>query len=76
MSIIKFTFPSDTKILRDIDSTYSVVKFIGTPSVNQSLAESVFTRFIHFNNDNVTKKVTYKKRGVNWGLQALDDVNL
>lgn len=76
MSTIKFTFPSDTKILKDIDSNLSGVKFIGSPSVNQSLTESVFTRIIRFNDDNVTKKVTYKKSGYNWGFQTLEVVNL
>ncbi|MFD1292849.1 hypothetical protein ACFQ5N_03280 [Lutibacter holmesii] len=76
MSALKFTFPSDTKILQDIDSTSCVVKFIGTPSVNQSLDKQVFTRIIRFNNENVTKKVTYIKRGYNWGFQNLEVVKL
>ena len=76
MSTIKFTFPSDTKILKDIDSTFGGVKFIGSPSVSQSLNESVFTRIIRFKEDNVTKKVTYKKSGYNWGFQTLEVVNL
>ena len=76
MSIIKFNFPSDAKILQDIDRSNQSIKFIGARSVNQSLNECVFTRVIHFNEENVNKKITYKKIGFNWGFQALESVNL
>ena len=75
MSIIKFNYPSDTKILHDIGVNNLGVKFVGNACVRQCLSESIFTRVLRFNHQNVVKKVTYKKIRTNWILNNLEVVD-
>jgi DNA polymerase/3'-5' exonuclease PolX len=76
MSIVNFAIPSDSKILEDLNNNLIEVKFIGSASVIQNIGETIFTRVIQFNNDNVVKRVIYKKKGISWGFEALEVVNL
>ena len=76
MSILKFTFPSDSTILNDIENSHIDVKFIGPASVVQNIRETKFTRTLQFSKDNVVKKAVYKKNGASWGFESLEVVNL
>lgn len=75
MATIKFNYPSDAKILKDIGVNFLGVKFIGNASVKQCLSESIFTRVVRFNNENIVTKVTYKKTGSSWVLINLEVVD-
>lgn len=75
MSILNFTIPSDSKILEDIEKNNIAIKFIGLPSVNQNLKETVFTRMLQFSDEKVVKKAIYKKKGISWGFESLEVVN-
>ncbi|RXP64431.1 hypothetical protein EC396_00175 [Lutibacter sp. HS1-25] len=74
MSILKFTIPSDSKILNDIENSHIDVKFIGSASVVQNIGETIFTRTIQFSKENVVKKAIYKKKGASWGFDSLVEV--
>jgi len=76
MPIEKFDIPTDSKILEDLKSSGVEIEFVGPVSVSQNLKETVFTRMIKFNNDKVVKKAIYKKKGINWGFEALEVINL
>ena len=75
MSILNFTIPSDSKILEDIEKNNIAIKFIGLPSVNQNLKETVFTRILQFSDEKVVKKAIYKKKGISWVFESLEVVN-
>ncbi len=75
MSILKFSIPADSKIVRDINLIVNsnTFKFIGNGSVTQTINETVFTRKVQVNNDPDVKKVVYRKKGFNWGFVALEE---
>lgn len=75
MATIKFNYPSDAKILKDIGVNCLGVKFIGNASVKQCLSESIFTRVVRFNDKNVVTKVIYKKIGSSWFLKNLEVID-
>lgn len=74
MTIIKFTTPSDSEIINDIPKIEATINFIGNGSVYQSLKETTYERFIKIPDENLVKKVIYKKKGVIWGFQSIEDV--
>lgn len=75
MSILKFTIPSDSKIMEDIKNNQNAIKFIGNGSICQNIKETTYIRLIQFNNEDSVKKVIYKKNGVCWGLKSVEVVN-
>ena len=77
MSILKFTIPNDSKILRDLkkENSQDSIKFINSGSVCQNNKETIYTRLVRYNNEEVTKKIVYTKQGFNWGFKTVELVN-
>jgi len=77
MSILKFSIPSDDKIIEDFKTTNnkSTIRFIGTGSVCQNIKETTYERLVQLNNEHTVKKVIYKKKGISWGFETVEVVN-
>ncbi|WP_144439124.1 hypothetical protein [Lutibacter profundi] len=76
MSILKFSIPSDSEILKDINNSSNSLKFIGLGSVCQNIKETIYIRMIKFNNEDFIKKVIYKKKGIIWDFKSVEDINI
>lgn len=75
MTIVNFTTPSDDEIIDTINiSTNDAVGFIGRGSVYQNLNGTTYVRLIELKNKNSVKKVTYKKSGMMWGFDSIEEV--
>ncbi len=75
MSILNFYTPSDVKILKDIKNTSNSIKFIGSGSVCENIKETIYIRMIKFNNEDIIKKVIYKRKGITWGFKSVEVAN-
>ncbi|MDV7186515.1 hypothetical protein R3X25_04415 [Lutibacter sp. TH_r2] len=76
MTIVNFTTPSDEEIIDSIDiSKKDIIKFIGSGSVYQNLQETVYVRLIALKKNSI-KKVIYKKRGMIWGFESIEEATI
>ena len=77
MTLINFTTPSDKEIIEAIDiSTSDNIKFIGRGSVYQNLKETIYIRLIELKKNNSIKKVIYKKQGMMWGFESIEEATI
>lgn len=77
MTIIKFTTPSDKDIVNAIDAPEkSAIDFVGRGSIYQNLKETIYVRLIKFREEDLVKKVTYKKTGILWDFVSIEDTSV
>ena len=77
MSLISFSKPSDTEILKNLSGNTENIAFVGDGSVLQNLNETIYVRTvkIKLQNQDILKNVIFVKKGISWIFKSIDSAS-
>ncbi|NNC69934.1 MAG: hypothetical protein HKN90_03830 [Flavobacteriaceae bacterium] len=77
MSLISFSKPSDTEILKNLPEQNQFIDFVGEGSVLQNLNETIYIRTvkIKFNKKEILRNVIYVKKGISWIFKSIESAS-
>jgi hypothetical protein len=77
MSLISFSKPTDSEILKKIPKKNQFVDFVGEGSVLQNLNETVYIRTVRikFNKQEILRNVIYVKKGISWIFKSIESAS-